>query len=375
MPDLQKFPGWFPEHNFCENYNFQKLHYNNRMLYQDWVGQLVRGKTWFHFNTSWPRSGRGQHIIANFMPNDADTYVFSNHFENWDHSWLDQFCVEHPNQQIIAIGEYPVLPKHKNLKTLVYSCQHLLIPDILKNFQNNYKFNSSRKYRLSSLCNKPSLTKIFSTAYLLKNFYPKDDLLLSWNKNLNKEICGSVDYVNKINHSDIINNLAEYYQTSMKEKVISYDDFNPGPCDVWNFDNVAYGDCVVNLTNETFAQSQRNEEIIPGPYLSEKSWKPMLGGTGLIPVGQPGVYTYFKNLGFNVDYPWPCEFDNILGDFDRLVELFKTIDWVFSNDYLDNFSKIMYINKHNYEHIRSDKFVKLLTHKNQQNLDNFFKNY
>jgi len=170
--------------------------------------------------------------------------------------------------------------------------------------------------------------------------------------------------------------LAEYYRSSMAQQVITYEQFqnrvNYGPSD---FANTAYKDSAINLTNETFAQSQRNEEIIPGPYLSEKSWKPLLAGTGLIPVGQPGVYAYMKNLGFDTNYPWPCEFDKVSGDLDRLIEMFKTVDWIFSDQYVDNFSQIMSVNKNNFEHIRSREFIDLITKQNQSNLENFLKTY
>jgi hypothetical protein len=370
--NLLNWPSWFPKHDVCENYNFHKLHHNNRMLYESWAGQLIKGKTWFHFHANWPTANQNR---IKLIPNDADTYVFSWHIENWDHDWLDIFCQTHPNQMVIAIGEFPVPSKHKNLKTLVYSCQHLVISNVLKNFHTDYTFDNQRRYRLSSLCNKPSFTKIFSTAYLLTRFYPRNDLLLSWNTNVQKEYCSSVDYVNQIKYNKLIEELADYYQLSMKSQTISYDCYVDNNHGLLDFANIAYKDSAINLTNETFAQGQRDNEIIPGPYLSEKSWKPLLAGTALVPVGQPGVYEYIKNLGFDTNYPWPCEFDNVPGDIDRLVEMFKIIDWIFGDQYYDNYSNIMSVNKNNFDYIRSAEFIKLIIERNQQNLENFLKNY
>ena len=351
MSQLEQDQWIFPRWDVCVNADISQLHTNNQLLYSDWLHKLNKGKTFFGLNYNWP----GQYKldpIGNFY----DTYVFSWHLEPWDHDWLEKFCEEHPSQQIVIIGEFPLSISYQkrfpNLKCLVNHCWHLFVPHVLDFFGKNYLFPKKREYTVSSLCNMPSMTKAFVTAHLLKNYYPRDDLLLSWNINKRQQFCQSMNFLGNTGRP-ILDDLATYYQQSMKTLSITIDDFTETAHNNCDFTKDAYSNSLINLTNETFVQTLKHSTIYPGPYFSEKTWKCLLAGTGLIPAGQPGTYKHLDEFGFDTNYPWPKEFDSVMGDSDRMESLFKTIDWVLSNQCLDYTDKIQEINLNNYEHIRS----------------------
>jgi hypothetical protein len=95
----------------------------------------------------------------------------------------------------------------------------------------------------------------------------------------------------------------------------------------------------------------------------------------VVPVGQHNTYRYLEKFGFCTDYPWPCEFDSIVGDISRVEKILDTIDWILSDRIMDLKKDIMAVNRHNYEHIRSDRFVSNIIEKNQQHLELFLKDY
>ena len=373
MSSLEYHQYIFSSGDICINADISQLHVNSRLLYGDWLHTLNKGKTFFGLHYNWPRLMQSDPTIGTHY----DTYVFSWHLEQWDNDWLEKFCEDHPSQQIVVIGEFPMSHSYQrfpNLKSLVFHCWDLYIPFILNSFGKNYSFPEKQQYRVSSLCNKPSFTKIFVTAYLLKNYYPRDDLLLSWNINKLRQICSSINFLGTTGRSNL-NDLSDYYQHTMKDLTISIDTFDDDSYSLSDFTHMAYSNSLINLTNETYVQNLKNSTIYPGPYFSEKTWKCLLGGTAPIPVGQPGTYKYLNNFGFKTDYPWPNEFDNVIGDCDRINSLFKTIDWVLSDQCLDHVDRIQEINHSNYEHIRSASFLKLIKQKNQDFLIDFLKNY
>jgi hypothetical protein len=365
---LQYHPWVFQQEQSCVNADLSNIHCNSRLLYGQWLHQLNRGRTWYGLHYDWP-TGR-----PSAVPEGFDTYVISWHIENWDNDWLDAFCESHPNQLIVIIGEFNEVPRYPNLKTLVHHCWYLVIPYILQLFDTNYQFKETRKYTLSSLCNKPTQLKTLVSAYLLKNFFQRDDLLLSWNAQRPYR-CPSMDHLDVLKSRPILEPLVEYYYSAMINASITLDSFEAVAIEHFNYTHEAFANSLINLTNETHCQSLRHDRLFPGPCVSEKTWKPLFSGTGFVPVGQPNTYRYFENFDFRMDYPWPCDFDSIPGDLTRIESVLNTIDWILGGQVLDYEKDILAINRHNYEHIRSKQFVSTIQEINQQNLELFLKNY
>lgn len=368
---LQYHPYIYQQHQSCVNAELSGLHHNSQLLYGQWLHRLNRGRTWYGLHYMWPSGILGSPIQ---VPEGFDTYVISWHIENWDNDWLDEFCESHPNQLVVVIGEFDEIPRYPNLKTLVYHCWHMVIPYILQLYDTDYQFKETRKYTLSSLCNKPTQFKTLVSAYLLKNFFQRDDLLLSWNAQPNYR-CPSMDYLDVLQSRSSLAPLVDYYHSAMINTAIKLDSFIDNGVAHFNYNHYAFADSLINLTNESHAQRLRYDRLFPGPCVSEKSWKPLFSGTGMVPVGQPNTYEYFTKFGFRMDYPWPCDFDCIEGDLTRIESVFGTIDWILSGQVMEFEKHIMEINRHNYEHIRSQRFIDHLVETNEANLEFFLKNY
>ena len=161
----------------------------------------------------------------------------------------------------------------------------------------------------------------------------------------------------------------------MINRHISIDDFVDNPWNHCDFTHPAFTQSLVNATNETFAQNQIFSKKLPGPYTSEKTWKTVLGGAALLPIGQSGMYPYMQSFGLRMDYPWPREFDNVIGDLDRIEKICDTVDWILSEEFSNHEVAISDINHYNYEYVRSRDFVDTVEHKNQLTLEHFLERY
>jgi hypothetical protein len=348
-----------------------------KKLYQGWLFDLKKGKTFFGLNWNWP-SNCFDSTIDGFY----DTYVFSWHVENWDHEWLKNFCKNHPDSQIIVISEFALDINYynyyrdiKNLKCLVHHCWDQLIDEVLTIDNPQYVSVFDRKYKFSSLVNKPSYFKTLVTAYLMST-YDLNDTILSWNINDRQEVCHSMAFLDaNISSADKIKPLIEFYHAALKNQKIKLDNFIDTRLSNYHCNIPAYTDCLVNSINETYVQSSTNRRLFPGPFITEKTWKPLLTGCGLLAQGPKDIYSYLENFGFVFDYPWDRSYDTISGDIDRFLKYLKTVDVIFESDHNELAQKLSYSSQHNYNHIRSAEFNSRIQELNQQYLSEFLRNY
>jgi hypothetical protein len=140
---------------------------------------------------------------------------------------------------------------------------------------------------------------------------------------------------------------------------------------LYNCDHPAYTGCVVNLSNETYSQDAIDGMPMPGPYITEKTWKSLLGGSALMPVGRMQTYAYMENFGFCFDYPWSRSFDLIPGDIDRFVSTLSVIDAIFAIGMPELSAAVAESSRHNYYHIRSQDFLNRVCQINEEHLARF----
>ena len=358
------------------NDNLDSLSPRAKKLYTGWLLDLKKGKTFFGLNWNWP-SNCFDSTINGFY----DTYVFSWHVENWDHEWLKQFCETHPDSQIVVISEFPLnnnyynyYYKIKNLKCLVHHCWDQLINEVLTNNNPAYTQTVDRTHKFSSLVNKPSYFKALITSYILQKYDTKD-IILSWNINDRKEICRSLDFLDKNLAPVELLPLIEFYHSTLTHQKIKLDDFNDTRFSNYYCNIPAYTDCLVNSINETYAQTSTNHKIYPGPFITEKTWKPLLSGCGMLVQGPIGIYSYLENFGFVFDYPWDRSYDTIPGDNDRFLKYLESVDTIFESDHDELAQKLSHSSRHNYDHIRGVEFTARIQELNRQYLSDFLQDY
>jgi hypothetical protein len=162
-----------------------------------------------------------------------------------------------------------------------------------------------------------------------------------------------------------LDNLADVFFTKYFKKKYNIDQFDNivdntqiKTSDPWSR---AYQECVFNFTNESFHYSymivNKHEFICPGPFLTEKTLKCLVGGTPFIAVGQFDTYASLTNLGFKFDYgDLNLTWDNDLGNLSRLSSIIDiTLDFQkYSIDELHAMSKDS--TEYNFNYIWSNDF-------------------
>jgi len=340
-----------------------------RRLYGDWILELKQGKTLFALNINWDQIDPTEFY---------DTYVFSYHVEQWHNEWLKKFCDAHTDSQIVVISEFPLdkttdsfYRDTPNLKCLVHHCWDILLEEVLTFDDTVYVPTVTRQHRLSSLVNKPSYFKALVTAHIMINGYHRKDMILSWNINDRQETCPSLGFLDERYSSSTLYPLIKFYHETLKNLSIRLDDFNDTRLSNYYGNIPAYTDCLVNSVNETYAQSY----IFPGPFITEKTWKPLMTGCALLPQGPSGIYPYLENFGFVFDYPWDRTHDMVPGDIDRFLQYLKILDQLFEFEFDELVEKLAYSSRYNYDHIRSAAFKSRIQQLNQQYLDEFLRTY
>jgi len=81
----------------------------------------------------------------------------------------------------------------------------------------------------------------------------------------------------------------------------------------WAVDNPGYQDSYANLITETV--------VLPGVYISEKTWKPIANGMWFFVLGCPGTVAHLRSLGVDT-------FDDLIDHdaYDQEVNFYKRVD-------------------------------------------------
>jgi hypothetical protein len=332
--------------------------------------QLTRPheKTLYLLNWCWPDT----HKLC--IPDNYDTYIFFQYREPVDWPWFEIFSQQHKNQKIILLApvNHPVNKIHDNFFLVEYQHWHYRVARALIDYESDYRLVWPRPSRVSSLSSKPSFFKTLITAHLHKHYFGRGDLLLGWNGNPRKEICGSMTSLNLKLNRPKLDVLCDYYYSNLKH--ISLQDGLPGlgHYELANWqDTRAYQDSAINFTNETYSPGRQHDRTYPGPTFTEKTRKAIMAGCAIVPVGMPGSYTQLQRFGFEFRYPWSFDFDQILGDLDRIEKLLDVIDEIMSYDLEWLQQQLKDSTEYNYNYIRSTDFIQHIQVLNQQAVDKY----
>jgi hypothetical protein len=273
----------------------------------------------YALNLQWP----------NFeLPSDYKKYFCSFHTEYVDIDWLINQAQKIYPSPFLCILDYDVdsselfpdnlkfikqLTLHKQIKLAadVYGIRHI----------NDFAYP---EFKLSSLSWRITQYKKFITAYLKQNF-DHTQMILSYHSIVGKEDDlhnnFPFDYLTKL---DL--NIGKFLNNCIDETSI----INSSPVENANWHVPAFQNALFNLTNESFHYSMTIKAdkpfVYPGPYLTDKTIKPLIAGRPIIPVGQAKTIEFLKELGFNFNYGLDLSFDNDTGDLSRIKGIFDTID-------------------------------------------------
>lgn len=216
---------------------------------------------------------------------------------------------------------------------------------------NNFPKLPTKK--VSSLSNRHEFHKAAITAYLLHEFNDAD-CVVSWRD----WRVGDLYYLKE--NFFIPDAIKKYLQHPIQH--MELDQFENSPVSNVNWQHSAYLDAAINLTNESVFNSQAmiNDCAVnlPTPYLTEKTWKPLLAGRPFIPVGQVNTLKSLQALGLMFDYGLDLSFDQCRGDFDRIGRIYQILDNVNTRSADEIFQLSYQSCLHNLDHIVSGKFNK-----------------
>ena len=256
------------------------------------------------------------------IPKGYDYYIVHFHHEHIDFEWLEKQQVD---KKIIVLMDFNTYPNSKwppNCIPLRWIYWHHALRQMIELFGTEY--NKNIKYKASAFCNRITQSKLVTTTALLETL-DKDELLVSvsdWleNKNVhNWQLTGN----------RVIDALTSTFRKKYMGKLVKMDDFT----NEQNYHHVtanpsqiAYQEASLHFTNESFHYSQMHDQVVPGPMLTEKTFKCLLGGTAFITVGQFDVYRSLEQLGMHFNYgELDLSFDNDPGNLSRLESIVKLV--------------------------------------------------
>jgi len=268
------------------------------------------------------------------IPQGRSLYIFAWFFEVFNDQWFLKQYYNNPNAEFIILcdmfpNELANLPRIK----IFNICPHTTWFKAIKQMNTGpvSKPLSERKYKISSLSSRLSEYKFFITSKLLNSKSP--DVLFSWN--LGFEIKDKDSYVfNETGYLNVDELLIN--KEKLKLTPINQEYFENNPLNNSRFTHDAYQDTIINSINETQNISTTPEfGILPTPYLSEKTWKPLFAGNSILFTGQAQSKRRLENFGFQFKYPWAGIFDSEFNDTHRLSTILTNIDWILSLSHQD----------------------------------------
>lgn len=233
--------------------------------------------------------------------------------------------------------------------------------------------------KISSLVRISKLNKMIALA-AVKKYHSHDSIVslnenLYWRTHLNHSRTGHSDFDALLKEVDTYANECKYiddistYLANNTSLHVKLNDFH----------HPAYQCCAINVTNESFYNSdgwKANERSFtyPGPFLTEKTLKCLLGETAFIANGQFQTYSTLRSLGFEFEYGLNLSYDNIKPDLDRLIAMFRLIQSLESLDIMEIFENTRNSCLHNKEHVLSGKFYAISEKINQETVQYIYSN-
>ena len=288
--------------------------------YVEWLRDL-RGDVFFALWQRWPSFGQQFDL-----PLGHDLYIISFHLEPLDIDWLllQSGRVHAP---IIVLSDYEQedFPWPDHVHHFQYYHWHNQIDKIKHWFPTPIPKNIG--YKASTFCNRITQSKLWIFTALAE-YVGVDHCLLKLDDWLEEK---NVHGRKNTGHKEL-DDLADVFWKKywgQRYKIDSFDNTRQNhqsfTSDPWS---KAYRESAINFTNESFHYSQMNDHIIPGPFLTEKTLKCLVGGTAFIAVGQYNTYASLEKLGLEFQYGLDLSWDRDPGNLTRMKSIVDLIQHI-----------------------------------------------
>lgn len=335
----------------------------------EWLHELG-SNTWCHLWLRWPISTPQNLKIS--LPQGYNLYVVSFHLEAVDMEWLWKQA-ETIDAPIIVLTESDGYncPLPENVTLYKFFSWHWQF-ELIKKWHPK-PVSKQISHQFSAICNRITQSKLLVTTALLElnttsiiklSTWQGDDALSEYNNKQLSQLRNT--FYNKWYGKTI--DLPDTHTTFKNHQ---YYTSNP-----WTD---VYQKCALHFTNESFHYSYMQNDfgnyIYPGPFITEKTLKCLVGGTGMIPVGQFETYKALETVGFEFNYGFNTDFDSDKGNISRLVSLINLITELSAWSIEDLFEATKESSNHNQDHIYSNKLLDICNADNLNTINTILDKY
>lgn len=301
------------------------------------------------------------------LPYGYDFYLVSYHIENINLIWLQNQNVD---GKIVVI--FPGRDYELNIPNITFIGYTELHHDLNKmiGWFGVEDVPSKKKYKFSTICNRITQGKIWTTTQILES--ESNSLVIlnpDWieDKNVHSWTPTGVEF---------LDNLTDIF----REKYI-----NVKLCDAFdnNKDNNQrtnsnpwqpyYTNTALHIVAGSFHYSYMGNFTYPGPDIDEKTLKCLLAGVPFLPAMQFEVYDYLSEFGLCFDYGFDTSFDTDPGNLTRFEKLCKLIDELSHWSIEKIVSATADSTAHNKKHIISGKFAEQCDNYNEIQIQKIYK--
>jgi hypothetical protein len=314
--------------------------------------------TFLGINLIWPKFD---------LPLTYNQYFLSWHTEQFDLHWLrSQANHVYPRPILVAndgVIDLTIFPD--NVKSVQWITWGDQLDQLVKEV-GVCEQPTMPEYKISSLCFRISQYKNYISAYLLQHCDPTQ-LVLTYHKKLGKpeDLHGYPQGVAWLDELKF--DLLEPTWINFQD---DFDWAKNTPVANGDWRSIPYENALVNFTNESFHYSASELDgtsfVYPAPYLTEKTWKPLLAGRPFLAVGQYNTYKTLNRLGLKTNFGFSTEFDQDPGDLTRIRDIFGTVDIILSTPIKDLYEQSYDSVVHNVQSIKNGNFTQACHRENEQ---------
>lgn len=259
------------------------------------------------------------------IPSGKQTYIFSFYIDPFDTRWFTEIYQCNPDSEfiVLASGNPGDLANMPRVKFVPIYFDRVWISANKSHGQQPMIPVQKRDLYIGAMSARVNEYKYYITAKLLEY---QTQCLIRWN--LSFKLNPIDNFIFEQTGRPQRDRLLAQYQEVLKHP-INMEKFDNSPLSNSLTTHPAYTQCLINSINESRCIGWEPDfGDLPGPFITEKTYKAISSGTAVLFVGQHGMIPYLRNFGFDFSYPWSNYYDSVPGDLDRLELLLDQIDCI-----------------------------------------------